>query len=678
MSDKTETDPLNDFDDYVNGWWTKTTQIPDDRHEWGTFHILQEENIKKIKIILEHIASDTSHKWHILGKLYESMLSLDQMNGIMIKQKIFEYLDLVDLVMDLRDVGTIMGFLTKIGINSFFEVSASEDLKNTSIVKLFLSNVGLSMPEKDYYIDKKYDTYVTEFKLVVVKTFEYFGYTHHDASGCADDVFMIEEMIARILKPVAERREFDKLYSKMSVAGFTDIMISTDDKIFQTPNGEELQRRKMISGMWENFFNASDLHHIDDLIALDLSYFRKITILLQLMPIQKIRNYMKYLLIRDLGSLLIDELDHILFEFFGRKLQGQIAMTPRSTRIIDYLGNLTGDILGKEYVKQHFDVESMSIVKQMVGQIQIQMKGSIENAQWLADKTKQKALQKLETFTTKIGHPEVWRDHDDLLTVLQNITDKGKKSPYQNKIMFNMNLSMRIYDYKTNVTDVVDKPRDPNKWSMNAYEVNAYYNPLRNEIVFPAGLIQKPFFDKNQGMFKNYGAIGYIIGHEIIHGYDDQGRKYDAQGNIVNWWSDEDLKKFTIIADKMKNQYEEYSINGQHVNGSLTLGENLADLGGVSLALGAANNAYVLSHGSAKDIENKREFFTSFANVFKKITRPEKILSRLLSDPHSPGKYRVFILRNIDEFYQAYDMEEFTKNPQRTMYLEPQMRIKMW
>lgn len=691
----TKIDPLDDFDEYVNGTWTKTTKIPDDQYDWGTFNILHKENIEKIKIILEKIASDNNHKWHILGKFYKSCLSLDTYSDSMIKQKICEYLNLVDLATDIKDIGTIMGFWTKIGINTFFDTSASEDPKNTTTVKLTLSNVSLSLPEKEYYSDKKFDTYVIDFKAIITKIFEFFGYTNDDAHGCADDVFMIEELIARILKPAAERREYDKLYFKTTITGFIDIMISTDDKIFQTPNGEELQRKKTISNMWENYFNASDLSHINDLIAFDLSYFRKITILLQIVPIQKIKNYMKYLLMRDLGSLMINELDHILFDFFGRKLQGQPAMLLKSTRIINYMSDFVGEILGKEYVEIYSDPESLSIVKSMIGQIQIQMKRSIENSVWLENETKHKALQKLETFTTKIGHPEVWRDHVVLLNDLQHVnglrqtlhhSDESQTDPLT---MFNINMCMRIYNYKINVADMVDKPKDPNKWSMNTYEVNAYYDPPRNEIVFPAGLIQKPFFDKNESIFKNYGAIGFIIGHEIIHGYDDQGRKYDARGDIVNWWTDNDLKKFNDIANKMKNQYSEYSINGYHVNGLLTLGENLADLGGITLALKAANDVYdteKVSNGQTtipyedpmKSIKNKREFFTSFANIWKKIVRPEKILSRLLSDPHSPGKYRIFILRNIDEFYQAYDTDEFIKHPQRQMYLHPHQRIKMW
>lgn len=689
-------DPLDDFDEYVNGDWIRTTRIPDDQHDWGTFNILHEENVEKIKLILEQFSSDSNHKFHALGKFYKACLMSDRKSDIVIKHKIFEYLNLIDIGKDVKDMGTLMGFLTKVGIGTFFDVSASEDPKNTTMVKLTLSNVGLSLPEKDYYLDKKFDHYVTDFKEVVAKIFEYFEYTQDDALNCASDVFMIEELIARILKPAAERREFDKLYFKTSTTGFIDIMTSTDDKIFQPPNGEELHRRKIINDMWENFFNTSELTHINDLIAFDLGYFRKITMLLQMVPISKIKNYMKYLIMRDLGGLMIDDLDHIMFDFFGKKLQGQPAMLPRSTRIVEHLGAFAGEILGKEYVEQFSDPESLNIVKSMIANIQVQMKLSIENSTWLEDATKQKALKKLKTFNTKIGHPEVWRDHSALIVDLNNVssdisvhTISDVQEPLTDPLaLFNMNICMRLYDYKINITDVVDKPQDPNKWSMSAYEVNAYYDPQRNEIVFPAGIIQKPFFDKNQSIFKNYGAIGFIIGHEIIHGYDDQGRKYDDQGNIVNWWTDDDLIKFNKIADKMKDQYSEYSINGHHVNGSLTLGENLADLGGITLALKAVDveaDAKGLSgkmmQDPTQDVKNKREFFTSFANIWKKIVRPEKILARLLSDPHSPGKYRIFILRNIDEFYQAYDTKENTKygkKSHRKMFLDPQMRIRMW
>ena len=681
-------DPLDDYDEYVNGIWTNTAKLPNDQSDWGSFNILHEENINKIKIILNEL-SLTNHKYHILGKFYKSCLTPNKESDDVIKQKISNYLNLVNLITNIEDVGIVIGFLTKIGINAFFNVSASEDPINTEIVKLTLSNIDLSLPDKKYYFDEKFKTYVIGFKTMITELFKYFGFSHTDYDYTGD-VFDIEECIAIILKPIEERRELDKLYAKKTVNEFINSMTNTVDNIFQTPNGEKLRRKQIISNTWKNFFIASDLN-IVDLIVYDISYFKKITILFQLMPIHKIKNYLKYILIRFLGTTMIDELDRILFDFFGRILHGQPMMMPRSTNIVNYLSKFSGEILGKEYINQFSDSESFHNVKTMIKEIQMEMEMSITNSSWLENATKQEALCKLKKITIKIGHPEVWRDHTALINNLLRVI--GIRSPNDaDKLidpsdLFNMSICMRMYDYKINVIDVVDKPKNPNKWSMNVYDVNAYYEPQRNEIVFPAGIIQKPFFEKNQSIFTRYGALGVIIGHEIIHGYDDQGRKYNALGNIKNWWTANDLKNFNEIADNMQKQYSNYSINGNNVNGLLTLGENLADLGGITLALRAAIRVYNSSHTIIQqnqndiNINNKREFFTSFAGMWKRITRPEKILERLMSDPHSPNKYRIFILRNIDEFYEAYKYNNIGKasnQNKKKMYLDPKLRIKMW
>lgn len=675
-------DPVDDFDEFVNGKWMKTTQIPDDQHDWGTFNILHEENLQKIKLILNELFSNPSSPYHVLGIFYETCMKMDEKCDTVIKDQIIKFMEIIDMAKNIEELGTIIGFLTRIGIDTFFTVSASEDPKNTETVKLTLSNIGLSLPERNYYIESKFQSYVDEFKAMVTKLFMCFDYCTADAEMCASNTFMIEEMIATVLKPAAERREFDKLYCNLSVTGFIDIMMNTDEKIFQSPNGEEFARRKKISNMWNNFFKASDLSHVSDLIAYDLSYFRKMTILIQIMPLKTLKHYIKYVTIKNLGSTLMNNLDDTMFLFFGKKLQGQIANTPRSNRIINYLSLYAGEILGKEYVTKFTNPQSIEMVRDMITKIQTQMKLSIDEASWLENTTKQKALKKLNTFTTKIGYPEVWRDHTELLDEMMNVIELSENASDVRcaKTIFKMSICMRMYSYKINIIDVVDKAKDPNKWSMNTYEVNACYDPQRNEIVFPAGIIQSPFFDKDQSMFKNYGAIGFIIGHEIIHGYDDQGRKYDDQGNIVNWWTDNDLTQFNKIADHMVKQYAKYSIDDHYVNGHLTLGENLADLGGITLALKAVQN--VAKNMGVDSTENDvRDFFISFANVWKKIVRPEKIVSRLLSDPHSPGKFRIYILRNLDEFYNvfsSFNSSKSFKSINRSMYLDPEQRIRMW
>jgi putative endopeptidase len=651
-------DPLDDFDNYVNGIWKKNNGVPDDQVNWGTFNILREKTIQDVKIILEDLAFEKHNKNHVLGLLYKFIVSSQQNLETTTKKNINKYLKLIDKIETIEDICIVIAFLTKIGINTFFEADASEDPKDASIVKLILSSVHLSLPEREYYLDLKYSSYVEGFKSIVVKIFEYFGYDVATSNKMSDDVLMLEQLLAVSMKSITERRNIDKIYYKTTINNFVNEMKNT---------------------VWKTFFHMLEINSNDDFtfIILDLSYFKKITYIMQHVSISIIKNYMKYITITSLGHNLIDKLDHILFDFFGRQLEGQPIIEDRSKRTIKYFNTLIiSEIIGKEYLERMFDENTRTSIinslENMVSQVKYQLKISIENSFWLHWQTKQKALLKLETLNTKIGYPSVWRNDTLLLAKLKS------KLCIDNPDIFNSIVLIKNYNFTTNVLNIIDEPKDPNKWYTFAHEVNAYYSPQRNEIVFPMGILQKPFYDKDQTLAQNYGAIGTIIGHEIIHGYDDQGRKYDHLGNMTNWWTDVDLQKFKTIANKMVEQYSAYSINGMHINGSLTLGENLADLGGVNLALRAMMRVRSISNENSNVLLDQRDFFISYANVWKKIDRPPMIIERLLSDFHSIEKYRIYTVRNIDEFYDVFDRKVGKYNDQRKMYLQPSLRIKMW
>ena len=650
-------DPLDDFDEFVNGKWIITTKIPDDQIEWGTFHILHEQNNDKIKNILDKYASDNTHKYNILGKIYKYLLDNNDCN--MIKTKIIKYLSLVDMVKHTSQLGNIIGMLASIGIESIFNISASEDPMNPHLVRLTLSNVDLSLPDRNYYINKKFDKYVKGFKKMLYELFHYFEYSDDLAMECAEDVFFIEELFAISLKSAAIRREYDKLYFNKTIAEFIEQMITINNNL-------ESDKKLEIEKLWLNIFNSMNIKNIQCFVGYDISYFKKITYLLHFIPINKIKNYLKYLVIKDLSRILISDIDVIFFNFFGKILNGKPKMSKKSTQIIDFLGSFDsiGEILGCEYSALYSDNESLGIVNTMINNIKNELHHNITNCIWMEDKTKEKALLKLKTFKQKIGHPIKSSDHIKLILTLKGTINDCT-------FLFEQIIKIRSYEIQINILDLIDKPVDVDKWYMKTYEVNAYYSPQRNEIVFPDGLLQEPFFSKKQNIFKNYGALGCIIGHEIIHGYDDQGRKYDHIGMLNNWWTDTDLQKFNLIANCMVKQYEKYSINGQNVNGKLTLGENLADLGGIIISLNT-----VLKISDKHNInQNIKEFFISYANVWKKISRPDKILASLLSDPHSPTKYRIHILKNIDEFYQVFDSGNI-KN--KKMYIDHRDRIKLF
>jgi predicted metalloendopeptidase len=654
-------DPLDDFDEFVNGEWMTATNIPDDQIEWGSFHILREQNNDKIKNILEKYASDNTNKYNVIGKIYKNLL--ENIDCSIIKTKIIQYLSLIDMVNNTSELGRIIGMLAKLGIDTFFNLSTSEDPMNPQTVKLTISSVDLSLPDKNYYNNEKFSKYTTGFKKMLYDLFHYFGYSPEIANQYTEDVYLIEDLIACSLKSAADRREYDKLYFNKTLSEFIEQMLNI-----------KKNKNKETDKLWTNIFNSANIKNITGLVGYDISYFRKITFLLQFVPIDKIKNYLKYLVIKELGSILISDVDIILFNFFGNILNGKPKISKRSTQIIDFLGSFTsiGEILGSEYSAIYSDEESLNIVNQMINNIRQELHHSISNCTWMESHTKEKALIKLKTFKQKIGHQTKNTDNinikkSDHISLILRLNGYNQDCAD----LYDQIIKIRSYEYQINILDLIDKPVDPDKWYMNTYEVNAYYSPQRNEIVFPDGLLQEPFFSKNQNMFKNYGALGAIIGHEIIHGYDDQGRKYDHMGMINNWWTKTDLKKFNIIADKMVNQYEKYSINGQNIDGKLTLGENLADLGGIIIALNTVLNI----SDKSNNIQNMRDFFISYANVWKKISRPDKILSALLSDPHSPAKYRIHILKNIDEFYQAFGSNDIES---KKMYIDPQDRIKLF
>lgn len=653
---------ISNFNNYVNGKWIKNTQLPDDKDDYGTFTMLRDQNIKKEKKILEDFSNDKNNSNYSFGRLYKKLISINKETDIVNINRITDYLNIINNIYVIQDIGKIVGYFMNLNINPFFSVFVGEDSKDTDKLKLTLYVPTLSLPERKYYLDDNKDL-IMKYKKNIVECFDIFNiYDGKNKTQYADDIFMIEKMIAIIRKPIEEMRLHDKLYHKTSIAGFIDIMTSSCDKIFKLPDKKDIMVKNNIEQLWTNFFNTANLDHANDLIVYDISFFRKITTLLQMVPIDKIKIYIQYIIMRNMMSNITDIGDNVLFKFFGKDLSGKKNILSRVERSITILDNYIGDVIGKEYVSRYFDEESKDIVMDMVNKIKNEMRLSIITSQWMTDKTKKKALQKLGTFKTKIGYPEKWKSYDVLASNIKLGMDR-------NLPLIDIINIMRYYNYESDVIKDIDGIKNPYKWSMNPQDVNAYYSPPRNEIVFPAGILQKPFFSKDYKPSKNYGAIGVVIGHEITHGYDDQGRKYDHMGNIVNWWTIEDEKNFNNIANKMIEQYNEYKINGMNVNGKLTLGENLADLGGINLSIRALCKAY--SNISIKDKEN---FFKSFAMCWRRIMTPEKQKQQILSDPHSPAKCRIYMIRNIDEFYDTYS----SINKNDNLYLYEDERIKLW
>lgn len=683
-------DPFIDFDEYVNGKWKKDTNIPDDQVDWGTFNILHEANIKRAADILDSFADENNNDNNkdnnkSIGLLFRSLLRTDSTHTDILRQSLHKYLLFIDDIRSIDDVGIVLGFLMMIDVKPFMNIIASEDPKNTEMVRMTMYHSQISLPEKEYYTDSKLNDYVDALNDSIKDVIKYVYKdmnTKIDINIIANDSITIEKSLASMFKPVEQRREQDKLYFTSTLNEFINSMLNPSE----TKTDLVLSN---IKKLWENLFKMAMLDFAESIIVYDIEFFQQLSIMLVSTNLNKIKNYIKYVVVRDIGSRINHEIDIKLFNFFGKKLLGQIAMSDRTKIVVQYLNNtVLGEIIGEKYVSKHFDAESKIYVDQMIKCIKKQMNRSLKSLSWMTPSTKKQALLKLNNFKTKIGHPHTWTNH---LLLNSQLIKYVTYNTVQSHQLIDAVCELKLYSFKVNVFDAIDQPSNNDKWHMNAHEVNACYDPQRNEIIFPAGILQPPFFDKNESIFKNYGFIGTVIGHEIIHGYDDQGRKFDHNGNTVNWWNESDFENFTLVADKIVKQYESYNINGRKINGQLTLGENIADIGGVNLAYKA-----VISNCIKKNIpytlDDERDFFMSYAQVWRINTRPEKLLMKILSDPHSPNKYRIYALRNFDAFYKAFQTEsQFnptkisdtsdtsnTSNTNNIMYLHPDERIVMW
>ena len=686
---KSKADPFVDFDEYVNGEWKKNTIIPDDQVEWGTFNILYESNLKKVVDILNEMSLpkngvnvNVNVNNKSFGELFKSLLRTDNMHTDMLQLVLrSKYLWIIDDIKTIDDLGYVLGFLMMIDVKPFINIGASDDPKNEKYVRLTMYTPNLSLPDKEYYTDPKLKDFVALHKKTIknIMTYAYKnGMTQDEIVVLANDASTIETLIASMLKPIEQRREIDKLYFKTTPNEFI-----TNMGVLDSSNGN-LSNKSKIGRLWKNIFEFTGLISAEELIIYDIDFFIKLSVMLETVNIEKLKNYIKYVVTRDLGSKINHQIDKISFGFFGTKLLGQTVMSDRVKVVVQYLNEtVVGEIIGREYAAKYFDDDSKAQVSQMIECVKNQMEETLISLEWMSLPTKNKALAKLKNFKTKIGYPNEWTDYSQLNAILEkyivndNITS-GK--------LIDAICQLKMYSFKTNITDIIDKPKNENKWSMNVHEVNAYYDLHRNEMVFPAGILQPPVFDKNQSSFKNYGSIGTIIGHELIHGYDDQGRKFDQNGNTSDWWTVSDINNYKLVTNQIVEQYESYNVNGKKINGQLTLGENIADIGGIDLAFKAVIDCCKKNNISVS-IENKREFFTSYAQLWKINTRPEKLLMQVLTDPHSPNKYRIWTVRNFDAFYEAFrnlskidkaTISSLNNGKDNIMYLSPDKRIKMW
>lgn len=637
--------PGDNFFLYANGTWLKNNPIPGSETRWGSFNELQENNYKALHELLEAAAADKGAKQgsatQKVGDLYRTGMDSAAINqaGISPMQTYFGKVDAI------AGSGDIMRFIATEyaqGNGQLFSFYVAPDDKNVTKNIAQFGQSGLGMPDRDYYFgtDERTTKIREAYKLYQVKMLELMGMDNTTAQAAAKDIYGLEEKLAKASMTRVEMRDPYKLYNKFST--------------------EQLSKR-MPNIDWKALFQNMKIAHEDSCIVAMPKFFDEVSTQLKATPLQTWKLYLKFHTLSDAAPYLADNIDNTHFDFYGKTIRGQQEQKPRWKRVLNIVDGSLGELLGQMYVDKNFKPEAKKRMMDLVNNLQETYAERIKRLDWMSEVTQQKALAKLSTFMKKIGYPDNWRNYDALAI--------GKESYYKNIE------AAAAFDYNYMVSKL-GQPVDKTEWQMTPPTVNAYYNPAFNEIVFPAGILQYPFFDMNADDAVNYGGIGAVIGHEMTHGFDDQGRQYDADGNLKDWWTPEDAKLFDEKANVVVKQFDGYTVlDSTHVNGKLTLGENLADLGGLAIAYEAFKKT-AQGKGTEKidGFTPDQRFFLSWAQVWRANTRPEEIASRIVTDPHSPNLWRCNgPLSNMEAFYQAFNVKEGDK-----MYKPANERAKVW
>lgn len=635
------TSPCENFYQYAIGNWQANNPVPETESRWMAFNILNEENRKKLLKIVDDVAQNDNAKQgteeQMIRDFYRSgmdTLSIES-KGII---EINDLLTRIDNSTNITDIQVLFGDLAPIGINTPIGLYISADSKNSKMNTVYAGQSGLNLPDRDYYLNDnpKFQDIRSSYKNHINKMMEMAG----DSSSPGQAILDLETAIAQISWSRLERRDPNKRYNKKNLIDWDNSLSIIDVQSILTNRG----------------FGA-----FDTIIVSQPSFFESLNSLLENQPVSAWKSYMKWNVVSSFASYLNQSIVEERFSFYSKKLRGTQMMKPREERVFSVINRSLAEPLGKLFVKSYFDEESKQYMSNMIENLRSAYRERINDLSWMSAETKEKALKKLNAFTYKIGYPDEWRDYSELAI---------KANSYVQNI-----IQVRKFGYDR-MLEKLGKPVDKSEWYMSPQMVNAYYSSSNNEIVFPAGILQPPFFHKTFDHAINYGGIGAVIGHEFSHGFDDQGSKFDWDGNLNSWWTEEDRAKFDELAQKLGEQYDSYSpVEGMNVNGKMTMGENIADLGGVTLAYNALQLEY--KDGTPEDIDGftwQQRFFLGWANVWKGNIKEEEMVNRLKSDVHSPAEYRVLgPLVNFEPYYQAFGTCETG-----SMYKPDTSRIEIW
>ncbi len=639
----TTVSPGANFFRYANGGWLKKTDIPATESGWGSFYVLFDENLKNLRKILDEASAAKASAGSVeqkVGDFYKSGMDTAAMDkrGY---QPVKPLLDKIDNLKSANDLVDFAASSFKEGEGFLFEFYVGPDDKISTKNAVNFQQGGLGLPNRDYYFnnDEATQNIRKEYVKYIAKLFTLAGQDSVAASKKAQDILKLETDIAKAHSTPVELRDPIKNYNKFAVSDFQKKVPTFDIKDLLS----KLELRT------------------DTILVGQPKYYTALATLLKSQPLALWKDKLKFEALSSSAAELSEPFRNARFHFYGTVLNGQKKQKERWKLMVSKTDESLGELLGQLYVEKYFPPDAKERMLKLVDNLQKVYRSRIEKLDWMSPETKKRALEKLNTFVKKIGYPDKWKSYDDV--------DVRPDTYYENL------QSVAKHNYKEMINKI-GKPVDKKEWLMTPPTVNAYYNPPFNEIVFPAGILQFPFFDFNADDAINYGAIGAVIGHEMTHGFDDQGRQYDKDGNLHDWWTKQDAEKFDARAKVVSDQYSKYSVlDNLKVNGQLTMGENIADIGGVAIAY----EAFKLTEQgkSSEKIDGftpDQRFFLSYAQVWRIKNRDERLRMRISADPHSPEEFRVNgPLSNMPEFYKAFSVKAGDQ-----MYRPEDQRIKIW
>ena len=636
--------PADDFFRYCNNNWLKNNPIPEEYSSFGAFTEIDRHTELLIQDIINEVSSDTNATEGSTSQKIRDFYNAG-MDSAAINERgyseLLPFFEMVDNMDNKAQLGELLGKLHSDGFGGFFGAGPSTDPKNADMVIMHVYQGGLSLTDRDDYLTEEKQEMRDKYLEHVANMFQLVGVDADAAAAKAKAILELEAQLAQNSLSRVELRDPERTYNMRSVVELQK----------STPNFK--WRDYFINAGAPAFeFSSLNVGMPDFIAALD-------GIILNT-DLQTIKDYLKWKIIHGSASLLSDDLSEESFNFYGKYLYGQEAQQPRWRRVLNATDGCLGEAIGQLYVKKHFPAEAKERMLNLIGNLRIALGERIKTLEWMSEDTKAKALHKLDCFKVKVGYPDKWKDYSKM-----EVTPESYFKNFHNAIRFENEIEMAK----------IGKPVDKEEWFMTPQTVNAYYSPDMNEIVFPAAILQPPFFNMNADDAVNYGGIGVVIGHEMTHGFDDQGRKYDEKGNLNDWWCAEDTVKFKERTQQLVKLFNEFDVRGYKINGELTLGENIADLGGLNIAWDAYQMTdEAKANQSIDGFTPAQRFFISYGTIWRNNSRDKYLERQVVVDVHSPAEARVNrALGSMPHFYEAFDIK-----PENKMYIAPEERATIW